>query len=189
MACGIQVLRPVTRLEPGGRSESELLENRKPQASRNSHWSEVSQRFTFQHQDPALPNCLQTPLLETSGQTTSKIGTQSHPSNKQTKKEMTKKNVKNEGEGKKLQDLVNEEEIGSLSEKEFRVMLVKKFQNIEKGIEKMQETFNTFNKDLEEIKNKQTVTNNTITGIKNSLQGMNSRITEIEEWTSDWKTE
>ena len=68
---------------------------------------------------------------------------------------MTKKNVKNEGEGKKLQDLVNEEEIGSLSEKEFRVMIVKKFQNIEKGIEKMQETFNIFNKDLEEIKNKQ----------------------------------
>ena len=31
-------------------------------------------------------------------------------------------------------------------------MIVKKFQNIENGMEKIQETFNTFNKDLEEIK-------------------------------------
>ena len=31
-------------------------------------------------------------------------------------------------------------------------MIVKKFQNIENRVEKIQETFNTFNKDLEEIK-------------------------------------
>ena len=31
-------------------------------------------------------------------------------------------------------------------------MIVKKFQNIENRMEKIQETFNTFNKDLEEIK-------------------------------------
>ena len=57
--------------------------------------------------------------------------------------------------GKKLKDQINEEEIGNLSEKEFRVMIVKNFQNIENRVEKMQETFKTFNKDLEEMKNKQ----------------------------------
>ena len=68
---------------------------------------------------------------------------------------MEKKNVlQMKEQGKKLQDLINEEEIGNLFEKEFRIM-IKKFQNIENRMEKMQETFNIFNKGLEEIKNKQ----------------------------------
>ena len=52
------------------------------------------------------------------------------------------------------QDQINEEEIGKLPEKEFRVMIVKMFQNIENRKQKMQ-AINTVNKDLEEIKNKQ----------------------------------
>ena len=48
--------------------------NREPQTPGNIHLSEVSS----QHQDPALPKSLQTPVLEASGQTTSKTGTQSH---------------------------------------------------------------------------------------------------------------
>ena len=36
----------------------------------------------------------------------------------------------------------NEEEIGSLPEKEFRVMLVKMIQNLINRMEKIQETFN-----------------------------------------------
>ena len=75
-------------------------------------------------------------------------------------------------EGKKLQDQLNEEEIGYLSGKEFRMMGIKKFQNIKKRMEKMREIFKTFNKDLEETKNKQTVMNNTITEIKNVLKGI-----------------
>ena len=39
-------------------------------------------------------------------------------------------------EGKKLQDQLNEEEIGYLSGKEFRMMGIKKFQNIKKRMEK-----------------------------------------------------
>ena len=70
-------------------------------------------------------------------------------------------------QSKNLQDQINEEEIGNLSEKEFRVMIVKKIQNLrnrmEARIEKIQELFN---KDLEELKNKQTEMNNTITKIK-----------------------
>ena len=77
---------------------------------------------------------------------------------------------------------INEEEIGKLSEKEFRIMIVKMIRNLENRKEKMQESVN---KDLEELKNKHTETNNRITEIKNSLEGINSRITEAEERISE----
>ena len=76
-------------------------------------------------------------------------------------------------------DLTNEEEIGSLPEKEFRIMIGKMIQNLGNRMEKIQETFK---KDLEELKSNQTVMKNTINETKNSLQGINSRITESEEW-------
>ena len=79
----------------------------------------------------------------------------------------------------------NEEEIGSLPEKEFRVMIVKVIQNLGNRMEKIQETFN---KDREELKNKQTERNNTITEMKNTLEGISSRITEAEERISELET-
>ena len=79
-------------------------------------------------------------------------------------------------------DPTNEEEIGSLPENEFRVMIVKMIQNLANRMDKIQETFNN---DLQELKSKQTLTYNTINEIKNALQGINSRITEAEEWISD----
>ena len=85
-------------------------------------------------------------------------------------------------QGKNLQDQINEDKIGNLLEKEFRIMIVKVIQNLGNRMEKIQETFN---KDLEELKSKQTVRNNTITEIKNALEGINNRITEAEEWISD----
>ena len=85
-------------------------------------------------------------------------------------------------QGKTPPYLTNEEEIGSLPEKEFRIMIVKMIQNLGNRMEKTQETFN---KDLEELKSKQTMMNNTINEIKNSLEGINSRITEAEERKSD----
>ena len=72
---------------------------------------------------------------------------------------------------------LNEEETGSLPEKEFRVMIIKMIQNLGNRMEKIQETFK---KDLEELKSKQTMMNNTINEIKNSLERINSRITEAE---------
>ena len=81
-------------------------------------------------------------------------------------------------QGKNPPDQTNEEEIGSLPEKEFRVMIVKMIQNLGNRMEEIQEMFN---KDVEELKSKQIVMNNTITEIKNSLEGINSRITEAEE--------
>ena len=85
-------------------------------------------------------------------------------------------------QGKNPPDQTNEEEIGSLSEKELRVMIVKMIQNLGNTMEKIKEMFH---KDLEELKSKQTMMNNTINQIKNSLEGINSRITEAEEWISD----
>ena len=74
-----------------------------------------------------------------------------------------------------------EEEIGSLPEKEFRIMVVRMIQNLENKtelqingletrIEKMQEMFN---KNLEEIKKSQLIMNNAINEIKNTLEGTN----------------
>ena len=68
------------------------------------------------------------------------------------------------------QNQTKEEEIWSLPEKEFRIVIVKMIQNLENKtelqinrletrIEKMQEMFN---KDLEETKNSQSIMNNTI---------------------------
>ena len=85
-------------------------------------------------------------------------------------------------EGKNPPDLKNEEEIGSLPEKEFRKVVVKMIQTLGNRMEKIQETFN---KDLEELKSKQTIMNNTINEIKNSLEGIKSRITEAEKRISD----
>ena len=85
-------------------------------------------------------------------------------------------------QGKNLQDQINEEEIGNLPEKEFRVMIVKMIQNLgnrmEARTEKIQEMFN---KDLEELKNKQTEMTNTITEMKITLEGINNRISEAKE--------
>ena len=85
-------------------------------------------------------------------------------------------------QGKNPPDQTNEEEIGSLPEKDFRVMTVKMIQNLGKRTKKIQETFK---KDLEELKSKQTMMNNTINEIQNSLEGTNSRITEAEQRISN----
>ena len=57
----------------------------------------------------------------------------------------------------------SEEEIGTLSEKEFRVTRVNMIQNLGNRMEKIQEMSN---KDLEELKSKQTMMKNTVNKIK-----------------------
>ena len=65
-------------------------------------------------------------------------------------------------QGKNPPDQTNEEEIGSLPEKEFRVMIGKMIQNLGNRRGKIQDTFN---KDLKERKSKQTMMNNKINEI------------------------
>ena len=72
---------------------------------------------------------------------------------------------RNKLETQKVQ--INEEEIGKLPEKEFRIMIVQMIKNLKNKMEKMQESIN---KNLEELKNKHTETNNTITEMKNTLE-------------------
>ena len=50
---------------------------------------------------------------------------------------------------------INEEEIGKLPEKEFRIMMIKMVETLENKMEKMKESIN---KDLEGLKNKHTGT-------------------------------
>ena len=73
---------------------------------------------------------------------------------------------------------INEEEIGKLPGKEFRIMIVKMIKNLENKMETMQELIK---KQLEELKDKYTETSNTLTEIKNTLEGINSRICKSEE--------
>ena len=71
------------------------------------------------------------------------------------------------------------EEIGSLPEKEFRIMTVKMIQNLENKMELQISSLETrtekmqgmFNKDLEEIKKSQYIMNNAINETKNTLKG------------------
>ena len=62
---------------------------------------------------------------------------------------------------------INEEEIGKLPEKEFRIMTVQMIKNLENKMKKMKDSIN---KDLEELKNKHTETNNIITESNQSIR-------------------
>ena len=78
----------------------------------------------------------------------------------------------------------NEEEIGKLPEKEFRIMIVQIIKNLESRMEKMQKSIN---KDLEELKNKHTETNSTITEIKNMLEGIKTEYLKQKNEAVSWK--
>ena len=113
--------------------------------------------------------------------------TERAPQTQQSKQnEKAEKYSAGKGTGKCSPNQTKEEGIGSLPEKESRIMIIKMIQNLENKmelqinrletrIEKMQEMFN---KDLEEIKKSRLIKNNAITEIKSSLAGTNSRITE-----------
>ena len=73
----------------------------------------------------------------------------------------------------------------NLSEREFRIIIVKMLLRIEWRKHKKHLTVIIITKDIEEINNKQTEMNNTITEIKNILEGISSRIIEAEEWTNE----
>ena len=71
---------------------------------------------------------------------------------------------------------INEEEIGKLPEKQFRIMVVKMIKNLDNKMEKMQESIN---KDLEELKDKYRQTTQLLK--LKLLEGINSKLSEAEE--------
>ena len=79
---------------------------------------------------------------------------------------------------------INEEEIGKIPEKEFRMMIEKMIKTLENKMKKIQESIN---KDLEELKNKHSETNSTITEIKNALEGINHRKYLAEEQIGEFE--
>ena len=89
------------------------------------------------------------------------------------------RNIQQVKEHDKCPPIQTKEEIGSLPEKEFRIMIVQMIQNFENKmelqinrlktrIEKMQELFN---KELEEIKKSQYIMNNAVNEIKKHSGG------------------
>ena len=83
------------------------------------------------------------------------------------------------GQDKTPEKQLNEAEIGNLSEKEFRIMIVKLIQDLRKRMEaKIEVMQEMLTKDLEELKNKQPE-------INNILEGIHSRMTEAEAWIND----
>ena len=84
------------------------------------------------------------------------------------------------GQTRNTEVQINEEEIGKLPEKEFRVMIVKIIKNLENKMEKMQESIN---KVLEDIKNKQTEKRQLLK--LKIFQKESIAESEAEEWISE----
>ena len=82
---------------------------------------------------------------------------------------------------------INEEEIGKLPEKEFRIMIVQMIKNLKNKMEKMQESIN---KDLEELKNKHTETNTQLLKLKilqkESIAEYMKQKNESVSWKIKW---
>ena len=78
---------------------------------------------------------------------------------------------------------INEEEIGKLPEKEFRIMIAKMIKNLENKMETMQESIN---KDLEELKNKHTETTQFLKFKKESIAEYLKQKNESVSWKTKW---
>ena len=88
--------------------------------------------------------------------------------------------------GKTPENQLSDEEILSLQEKDFRLLMLKMMQDIGNKLEaKMDNLQETLTKEIQDIKLKQEEMQNTITEIKNSLEAANSRIQEAEERISE----
>ena len=84
--------------------------------------------------------------------------------------------------GKTPENQLSKEEILSLQEKDFRLLMLKMMQDIGNKLEaKMDNLQQTLTKEIQDIKLKQEEMQNTITETKNSLEAANSRIQEAEE--------
>ena len=110
------------------------------------------------------------------------------------KKVTTPKTHKNEkrtitqmrGERKTPENQLSNEEILSLQEKDFRLLMLKMMQDIGNKLEaKMDNLQETLSKVIHDIKLKQEEMQNTVTEIKNALEAANSRIQEAEERISE----
>ena len=161
-------LLPPSALPIRGKTNKKLSTNLTLCKAYTSHWTNLRRAETKRKKEFNLLQGKKSIFLEACEKKTLK------------KRQRNTAQIKEETRNTEVQ--INEEEIGKLPGKEFRIMIVKTIKNLENKMEKMQESIN---KDLEELKNKHTETNNTITEIKNTLEGLNSRISEAEERISE----
>ena len=88
--------------------------------------------------------------------------------------------------GKTPENQLSDEEVLSLKEKDFRLLMLKMMQDIGNKLEaRMDNLQETLTKEIQDIKLKQEEMQNTITKIKNSIEAANSRIQEAEEQISE----
>ena len=88
--------------------------------------------------------------------------------------------------GKTPENQLSDEEILSLQEKDFRLLMLKKIQDIGNKLKaKMDNLQETLSKEIQDIKLQQEEMQNTVTEIKNSLEAANSRIQGAEERISE----
>ena len=79
--------------------------------------------------------------------------------------------------GKTTENQLSNEEILSLQEKDFRLLMMKMMKDIGNKLEaKMDNLQETLSNEIQDVKVKQEEMQNTITEIKNSLEAANSRI-------------
>ena len=84
--------------------------------------------------------------------------------------------------GKTPENQLSDQEILSLQEKDFRLLMLKMMQDIGNKLEaKMDNLQETLAKDIQDIKLKREEMQNTITKITHPLEAANSRIQEAEE--------
>ena len=77
---------------------------------------------------------------------------------------------------------LNEMETSNMSDREFKVRIIKILTGLEKRVENLRETLN---KEIDHTKKNQSDMNNSITEITNTLDGINNRLEKAEEWVSD----
>ena len=98
------------------------------------------------------------------------------------KNEKTENYNSDKGERKNPENHLSDQEILSLQEKYFRLLMLKMMQDIGNKLEaKMDNLQETLTKEIQDIKLKQEEMQSTITEIKKSLEAANSRIQEAEE--------
>ena len=87
---------------------------------------------------------------------------------------------------KNPENQLSDQEILSLQEKDFRLLMLKMMQDTGNKLEaKMDNLQETLSKEIQDIKLKKEEMQNIITEIKNSLETANSRIQEAEEPIND----
>lgn len=69
-------------------------------------------------------------------------------------------------------------EISSLTDKQFKVIVIKLLTEMGKSVQELKENFN---QKIENIKSHSEL-KSTINKMKNTIEGMNSRLQEVEQW-------